>query len=172
MTLHTKIRCIPDYPKPGILFRDITTLIKDPKSFHGVIDDLRARYAAETIQAIVGIESRGFIIGAALAYALNVGFVPIRKKGKLPAATIKQSYQLEYGMDEIEIHEDAIIPGQRVVLVDDLLATGGTAKAAAQLIKTLQGTIVECCFVVDLPECGGRKCLESQGLKVFSLCEY
>jgi len=174
MTIKSKIRTIPDYPKKGIMFRDITTLIKDPVGFRLVVDSLAQRYIHTQYQfdTIVGIESRGFIIGAALAYALGKGFIPIRKKGKLPAEVEFQEYALEYGTDRIEIHKDALRKGERVLLVDDLLATGGTAMAAAALIEKLGGVVVEMAFVVDLPEVGGRQKLHGKGYKVFTLTEF
>jgi len=156
------------------MFRDITTLIKDPVGFRLVIDSLTQRYIKGEIDfnVIVGIESRGFIIGGALAYTLGRGFVPIRKKGKLPAETIKHEYELEYGTDIIEIHKDAIKKGDKVLLVDDLLATGGTALAAAALIEKLGGTVAEMCFIVDLPDVGGAKKLKAKGYKIFALTEF
>jgi adenine phosphoribosyltransferase len=156
------------------MFRDITTLIKDPVGFRLVIDSLTQRYIHADFQfdTIVGIESRGFIIGAALAYTLGKGFIPIRKKGKLPAEVVSQEYALEYGMDKIEIHKDALKKGERVLLVDDLLATGGTALAAAALVEKLAAKVVEMSFIVDLPEVGGRKKLEAKGYKVFALTEF
>ena len=174
MTIKSKIRTVPDYPKKGIIFRDITTLIKDPVGFRLVIDSLTQRYIAGDVNfdVIVGIESRGFIIGGALSYTLGRGFVPIRKKGKLPAETIKHEYELEYGTDVIEIHKDAIKKGDRVLLVDDLLATGGTAMAAAALIEKLGGSVSEMAFIVDLPDVGGRKKIEAKGYKVFALTEF
>lgn len=170
--IKSKIRTIPHWPKKGIMFRDITTLLKDRMGFGQMILTLRERYENAKIDVIVGIESRGFIIGAALASQLGIGFVPIRKKGKLPSKTINQEYTLEYGTDMIEIHIDAIDAGSRVLLVDDLIATGGTAMAACKLIKKLKCEIVECVFVIDLPELGGRKKLETNGYKVFSLVEF
>jgi adenine phosphoribosyltransferase len=172
MNLKSRIRTIPHYPKQGIMFRDITTLLKDPVGFQIAIQDLVKRYSGQRIDKVAGIESRGFIIGAPVAFALGVGFVPIRKKGKLPAESIGHDYELEYGQDRIEIHVDAISQGDRIVLVDDLIATGGTAEAASMLIDKMGGKIVECCFVIDLPDVGGRKRLEKLGLKVFSLCEF
>ena len=172
MTHKSRIRTIPHYPKQGIMFRDITTLLKDPVGFHLAISDLVSRYTHMKIDKVAGIESRGFIIGAAMAYQLRKGFVPIRKKGKLPAQTVGHDYELEYGSDRIEIHVDAIEKGERVLLVDDLIATGGTAEAASALIEEVGGEIVECCFVIDLPEVGGRKRLEAKGYKVFALCEF
>jgi len=172
MPIKSRIRTVPHYPKQGIQFRDITTLLKDPVGFKVTIDDLVRRYKDEKIDKIAGIESRGFILGAPLAYALGKGFVPIRKKGKLPAETIGHDYELEYGTDRIEIHTDAISKGEKVLLVDDLIATGGTAEAACKLIDKMGGKIVECCFVIDLPDIGGRARLEKLGQKVFSLCEF
>jgi adenine phosphoribosyltransferase len=172
MTIKSKIRTVPHYPKHGIMFRDITTLLNDPLGFKLTVDQLVARYKTMKIDKIVAIESRGFILGAPLAYFLNVGFVPIRKKGKLPAEVIGYDYDLEYGKDRIEIHVDAISNGERVLLVDDLIATGGTAEAATKLIANVGGEVVECCFVIDLPELGGTMRLEKLGHKVFALCEF
>ncbi|CAH1903684.1 adenine phosphoribosyltransferase [Candidatus Nitrotoga sp. HW29] len=172
MPIKSLIRTIPNYPKPNIMFRDITSLLKDPIGFRVTINELVRRYADMEIDKVMGIEARGFIVGAALAYALGKGFVPIRKKGKLPAETIGHDYELEYGTDRIEIHADAISPGERVLLVDDLIATGGTAEAATILIEKIGGKIVECCFVIDLPDIGGRKRLEKKGYNVFALCEF
>jgi adenine phosphoribosyltransferase len=174
MSIKSKIRTIPDYPKKGIMFRDITTLIKDPVGFRLVIDALTQRYmhADFKFDAIVGIESRGFIIGSALAYTLGKGFIPIRKKGKLPADVVSQEYALEYGTDKIEIHKDALKKGERVLLIDDLLATGGTALAAAALIEKLGAVVVEMAFIVDLPEVGGRKKVEAKGYSLFALTEF
>jgi len=172
MTIKSRIRTVPNYPKPNIQFRDITTLLKDPVGFRLTIDDLVRRYKDVKIDKIAGIESRGFILGAPLAYALGKGFIPIRKKGKLPAETIGHDYELEYGTDRIEIHTDAISKGEKVLLVDDLIATGGTAEAACKLIDKMGGKIVECCFIIDLPDIGGRARLEKHGHKVFALCEF
>jgi adenine phosphoribosyltransferase len=166
------IRTIPDYPKPGIMFKDITTLLKDNKGFSEVIDSLATRYKSMMIDKVIGIESRGFIIGAPLAYALGVGFVPIRKIGKLPGMTISQEYELEYGRDQIEIHEDALIPKEKVLLIDDLIATGGTAIAAVSLIEKVGGHLVECAFIIDLPDLGGTSKLVSRGYKTYSIVKY
>ncbi len=172
MPIKSKIRTVPHYPKAGIQFRDITTLLKDPVAFRITVDELVRRYKNVKIDKIAGIESRGFILGAPLAYALGIGFVPIRKQGKLPAETIGQEYALEYGTDRIEIHTDAIAPSEKVLLVDDLIATGGTAEAACMLIEKMGGKVVECCFIIDLPDIGGRARLEKIGKKVFALCEF
>ncbi|CAG0992739.1 adenine phosphoribosyltransferase [Burkholderiales bacterium] len=172
MAIKSKIRTVPHYPKQGIMFRDITTLLKDPAGFRSTVDELAQRYAGIKIDKIAGIESRGFILGAPLAYVMNKGFIPIRKKGKLPAETIGHDYELEYGTDRIEIHTDAIQKGEKVLLVDDLIATGGTAEAACKLIEKMGGEIVECCFIIDLPDIGGHKRLEKAGHKVFALCEF
>jgi adenine phosphoribosyltransferase len=171
MPIKSRIRTIPDHPKKGIMFRDITTLIKDPVGFRIVIDSFTQRYVKGDIpfDIIVGIESRGFIIGGALSYTLGKGFVPVRKAGKLPAETISHEYQLEYGTDTIEIHRDAIEKGMKVLLIDDLLATGGTALAAAALIEKLGGVISEMAFIVDLPDVGGSKKLREKGYRVFAL---
>jgi adenine phosphoribosyltransferase len=172
MTIKSHIRTVPHYPKHGVMFRDITTLLKDPVGFRITINDLVSRYKDMKIDRVAGIEARGFILGAAVAYQLGLGFVPIRKKGKLPAETIGHDYDLEYGTDRIEMHVDAVARGDRLLLVDDLIATGGTAEAACKLIQRMGGVIVECCFVIDLPDLGGRKKLEAQGHKVFALCEF
>ena len=172
MSIKSHIRTIPHYPHDGIMFRDITTLLKDPIGLRTTIQEISNRYNNAEIDKVVGIESRGFIIGAPVAYQLHKGFVPIRKQNKLPAETIGRDYQLEYGSDRIEIHVDAIQPGERILLIDDLIATGGTAEAAVGLIQDMGGVVVECCFVIDLPDVGGRLRLESLGCKVFTLCEF
>lgn len=167
-----KIRAIPDYPKPGIIFRDITTLLQDARGFRKTIDEMVQPFAGTRIDKVVGIEARGFILGGAIAHQLSIGFVPVRKRGKLPYQTMQQQYQLEYGTDVMEIHVDAIQPGEQVLLVDDLIATGGTAEAAIKLIRHYQGVVIGCSFIVDLPELGGRKRLEAMDVKVLSLCEF
>jgi adenine phosphoribosyltransferase len=174
MPIKSKIRTIADYPKKGIMFRDITTLIKDPVGFRLVIDSFTQRYISDEIDfdIIVGIESRGFIIGGALSYTLGKGFVPVRKAGKLPAEKVSHAYELEYGTDKIEMHRDAISKGTKVLLVDDLLATGGTALAAATLIEKLGGTVSEMAFIVNLPDVGGEKRLMEKNYRIFSLTEF
>ncbi|MBI4848176.1 MAG: adenine phosphoribosyltransferase [Nitrospirae bacterium] len=174
MPIKSKIRTIPDHPKKGIMFRDITTLIKDPVGFRLVIDNFTQRYIKGDINfdLIVGIEARGFIIGGALSYTLGKGFVPVRKVGKLPAEVIRHEYQLEYGTDTIEIHKDAMVKGAKVLIVDDLLATGGTALAAAALIEKLGGVVVEMAFIVNLPDVGGAKKLKEKGYKYYYLTEF
>jgi adenine phosphoribosyltransferase len=174
MSIKTRIRNIPDYPKKGIMFRDITTLIKDPVGFRLVIDNLTQRYVTGEINfdIIAGIEARGFIMGGAMAYTLGKGFIPIRKAGKLPAEVESLEYDLEYGTDTIEMHKDALEGGARVLIVDDLLATGGTALAAAGLVEKLGGTVAEIAFIVNLPEVGGEKRLRDKGYNLFSLTEF
>ena len=167
-----KIRTIPDFPKKGIMFRDITTLLKDQTGFQLVIHGLADRYRHKNIDLVVGVESRGFILGGALAYALGLGFVPVRKPGKLPGEKISHEYDLEYGRDKVEIHTDAIHQGSNVLMIDDLIATGGTMLAAITLVERLGGRVEECAFIVDLPDLGGRKRLEQKGYSVFTLCEF
>jgi adenine phosphoribosyltransferase len=168
MPIKSRIRTVPHWPKKGIMFRDITTLLKDPVGFKICIDDFVSRYKKMDIDVVVGIDSRGFILGGPIAYELGKGFVPVRKKGKLPAATEKEEYALEYGTDTLEIHKDAIEKGQKVLIIDDLIATGGTALAAAKLVKKLHGEVVEFGFIVDLPDLGGRKKLEQAGYNVYA----
>jgi adenine phosphoribosyltransferase len=174
MPIKSRIRTVPDYPKKGIMFRDITTLIKDPVGFRLVIDSLTQRYMTRDLyfDTIVGIEARGFIIGGALSYTLGRGFVPIRKAGKLPSDVEEQVYDLEYGSDKIEIHRDALAKGEKILLVDDLLATGGTAMAAAALIEKLGAEVVEMAFIVNLPDVGGEQRLKAKNYSVFSLTEF
>ncbi|MBN1497389.1 MAG: adenine phosphoribosyltransferase [Spirochaetes bacterium] len=170
--LKSKIRNIPDFPKKGIVFRDITTLLSDREGYRMTIDAFIKRYKAMDIDLIAGIEARGFLIGGAIAYELRKGLVPIRKKGKLPYKTVSHEYALEYGTDCIEVHIDAIKKGDRVLIIDDLLATGGTSLACAELVKKLGGVIVEIAFIVDLPDLGGRKKIEEAGYRYFSLVEF
>jgi adenine phosphoribosyltransferase len=166
------IRTIVDFPHEGIMFRDVTTLFVDPRGFRMCIDQMLHPYAGQPIDKVVGLEARGFILGGAIAHQLGTGFVPVRKKGKLPGTTISQDYKLEYGEAIVEIHDDAIEAGERILVVDDLLATGGTAKAGIKLIERLGGDIVGCSFIVDLPELGGRKKLQSMNMDVQVLCEF
>ncbi len=170
--LRDLIRTIPDYPKPGIMFRDITTLLADANGFARTVDLLADRYAGSGISKVAGIEARGFILGGALAHRLATGFVPIRKKGKLPFKTVGHDYALEYGTDRVEMHIDAVTPGESVLLVDDLIATGGTAEAAIRLITGAGGMVKEACFVIDLPDLGGRKRLERMGVGVHALVHF
>ncbi|MGH0031024.1 MAG: adenine phosphoribosyltransferase [Myxococcota bacterium] len=172
MTIKSRIRTIPDYPKPGIQFRDITTLLQDPVGMRLTLERLVEPYQGTRIDKVAGIEARGFILAGALAHALEAGFVPVRKHGKLPYDTIGEDYELEYGSDRVEIHTDAILEGERVLLVDDLVATGGTALAAAQLIRKAGGEIVGCCCIVDLPDLGGSARLKEAGLPLHALCEF
>ena len=172
MSIKSKIRTIENYPIDGVMFRDITTLFQDSDGLCEAIDLLVARYKDLKIDKIAAIEARGFLLGSPLAYLLNVGLVLIRKPGKLPRKTIDQKYELEYGSDRIEVHDDAIEKGEKILIVDDLIATGGTVEAAVRLIEKMQGEIVECCFIIDLPDIGGRARLENIGQKVFTLCEF
>ena len=171
-TVKDYIRTIVDFPHDGILFRDVTTLFADPRGFRMAIDQMLHPYAGQPIDKVAGLEARGFILGGAIAHQLSVGFVPIRKKGKLPGAVISEEYQLEYGEAVVELHDDAIQPGERVLLVDDLLATGGTAAAGIRLIERLGGIITGCAFVVDLPDLGGHKRLTDMGMDVHTLCAF
>ena len=166
------IRTIVDFPHEGIMFRDVTTLFADPRGFRMCVDQMLHPYAGQPIDKVVGLEARGFILGGAIAHQLGTGFVPVRKKGKLPGTTISQDYKLEYGEAIVEIHDDAIEAGERILVVDDLLATGGTAEAGIKLIERLGGDIVGCSFIVDLPELGGREKLQSMNMDVQVLCEF
>ena len=170
--LKASIRSIPDYPKPGIVFRDITTLLGDARAFRRAVDELVHPFAGGRIDKVAGIEARGFILGGAVAHQLSAGFVPIRKKGKLPHETVRIAYSLEYGVDEMEIHTDAIGQGERVILVDDLIATGGTAVAATQLLRQIGANIVAACFIIDLPDLGGAQKLRDIGVDVRSLVSF
>lgn len=171
-TVKDYIRTIPDFPHEGIMFRDVTTLFRDARGFRLAIDQLLHPYIGQTIDCVAGLEARGFILGGAVAHQLSIGFVPVRKKGKLPAATIEQEYELEYGKATMELHEDALEPGQNVLLVDDLLATGGTAEAGIKLIERLGAKVIGCAFVIDLPDLGGRKKLEALGMPIHTLCSF
>ena len=169
-TVKDYIRTIPDFPHAGIMFRDVTTLFDDPDGFQLAIKQLVAPYLGQKIDKVAGLEARGFILGGAVAYHLGCGFVPIRKQGKLPGSVISQEYTLEYGQAVLELHEDAIEAGETVLVVDDLLATGGTAEAGVKLIERLGGDVTACAFVIDLPELGGSKKLQAMGLPLHSLC--
>jgi adenine phosphoribosyltransferase len=169
LDIKDSIRSIPDFPKPGILFRDITTLLNDPAAFSHVINRLTERLKKKEIDVIVAIEARGFIIGAPLAYNLKASFVPVRKKGKLPSSTVSAKYDLEYGSEVVEMHKDAIQPGQKIVIIDDLLATGGTARAVSELVEKLRGRIVELDFIIELEPLKGR---EKLNYDVYSMISY
>jgi adenine phosphoribosyltransferase len=171
-TVKDYIRTIVDFPREGILFRDVTTLFADPRGFRMAVDQLLAPWAGARIDKVAGLEARGFILGGAVAHQLSTGFVPVRKKGKLPGATIAQAYTLEYGEAVMEVHDDAMAKGEKVLLVDDLLATGGTAEAGIRLIERLGAEVVGCAFVVDLPDLGGRAKLEAAGYAVHALCAF
>jgi adenine phosphoribosyltransferase len=171
-TVRDYIRTIPDFPHEGIMFRDVTTLFSDPRGFRMAIDQLLHPYAGTPINKVVGLEARGFILGGAIAHQLSVGFVPIRKKGKLPGKTVEQAYQLEYGEAVMELHDDALQPGDKVLLVDDLLATGGTAEAGIRLVERLGAQVTGCAFIIDLPELGGARRLQNLGMQVHSLCAF
>ncbi|MBW3096113.1 adenine phosphoribosyltransferase [Pseudohoeflea coraliihabitans] len=170
--LKASIRTIPDYPKPGVLFRDITTLLGQPRAFRRAVDELVHPYAGDNIAKIAGIEARGFILGGAIAHQLSAGFVPIRKKGKLPHETVRIAYSLEYGVDEMEMHRDAVKPGERVLLVDDLIATGGTAEGAVKLLQQMGAEVIAACFVIDLPDLGGRAKIEALNVPVRTLMSF
>ena len=172
MNLKDAIRTIPDYPKPGIMFRDITTLLGDAQAFRQAIDQLVQPWAGTKIDKVAGMEARGFILGGAVAHQLSAGFVPIRKKGKLQHTTVRIAYSLEYGLDEMEMHQDAVRPGERVILVDDLIATGGTAQGACTLLKQIGADVVAACFVIDLPDLGGAQKIRDMGVPVRSLVEF
>ena len=171
-TLRSSIRNIPDYPKPGILFRDITTLLGNAGAFMGAVDELVHPHSGQKVDKIAGIEARGFILGGAMAHQLSAGFIPIRKKGKLPHETVRVAYSLEYGLDEMEMHRDAVKTGEKVILVDDLIATGGTAEGAVKLLRQMGADIVAACFIIDLPDLGGRAKLEALGVTVRTLVSY
>jgi adenine phosphoribosyltransferase len=172
MDFKTVIRTIPDYPKPGIMFRDITTLLGNPRAFRRAVDELVQPYAGAKIDAVAGLEARGFILGGAVAHQLGVGFIPVRKKGKLPFSVIGEDYALEYGTDRVEIHTDAIKPGEKVLLVDDLIATGGTAMAGIRLLERAGAQVIGCSFVIDLPELGGADKLRALRKPVSALVAF
>lgn len=170
--LRSAIRNIPDYPKKGIMFRDITTLLGDARSFRRAVDEMVQPWAGSKIDKVAGIEARGFILGGAVAHQVSAGFVPIRKKGKLPHTTVRIAYSLEYGVDEMEMHEDAVKPGERVILVDDLIATGGTAEGAVKLLRQMGAEVLAACFVIDLPELGGADKLRKMNVPVRTLISF
>ena len=172
MNLKDAIRTIPDYPKPGIQFRDITTLLGNPPAFRQAVDELVQPWAGSKIDKVAGIEARGFILGGAVAYLLSAAFVPIRKKGKLPHQTVRMAYALEYGTDEMEIHVDAVSRGEKVILVDDLIATGGTAVGAVKLLRNIGAEVVAASFIIDLPDLGGAKKLEALHVPVHALVRF
>ncbi len=172
MPIKSRIRTIPDYPKPGIQFRDITTLLQDAEGMHITVEKLVEPYRGARVDKVVGIEARGFILGGAVAHQLRAGFVPVRKKGKLPFTTVGQDYELEYGSERIEMHTDAIVSGETILLVDDLVATGGTALAAAELIRKAGGEILGCVCIVDLPDLGGSRRLREAGVALHTLCQF
>jgi adenine phosphoribosyltransferase len=170
MNLKDSIRSIPGWPIEGVIFRDLTTLMQDPEAYRNACDVFYDRYKILNIDKVVGIDARGFVFGAVLAYQLNVGFIPVRKKGKLPYKTVSQEYTLEYGKNTVEMHEDSITEGEKVVIIDDLIATGGTIEAAVKLVKKLGGEILECGFIVELPELKGRDKIKDQN--IFTICEF
>src|SRR6187200_1726786 len=170
--LKATVRTIPDYPKKGILFRDITTLMGEPRAFRRAVDELVHPWAGSKIDKVAGIEARGFILGGAVAHQVSAGFVPIRKKGKLPHATVRVAYSLEYGLDEMEMHEDGVIAGEKVILVDDLVATGGTAEGAVKLLRRLGAEVLAACFIIDLPELGGADKLRALDVPVRTLVSF
>jgi adenine phosphoribosyltransferase len=170
--LRSAIRTIPDYPKPGIMFRDITTLLGDARAFRRAVDELVQPWAGMKIDKVAGMEARGFILGGAVAHQMSAGFIPIRKKGKLPHKRVSVAYSLEYGLDEMEMHEDAVSKGERVILVDDLIATGGTAEGAVKLLRQLGANVLAACFVIDLPELGGAEKLRKMDVPVRTLISF
>ncbi|WP_432720181.1 adenine phosphoribosyltransferase [Jeongeupia wiesaeckerbachi] len=170
--IKARIRTVPDWPQPGVQFRDITPLLQDPKTFRVLVDTFVHRYMDQKLDVVAGVDARGFILGAVVAYELNLGFVPIRKKGKLPFATVAEEYELEYGSATVEIHCDACRAGDRVLLIDDLVATGGTMIAAAKLLTRIGATVVEAAAIVDLPELGGSKLVTQQGIPLYTICDF
>ncbi len=170
--LRDRIRTVPDWPQPGVMFRDITPLLQDPRTLRVLVESFVLRYMGRGLDVVAGIDARGFIVGSIVAYELNLGFVPIRKKGKLPFTTVAESYELEYGSASVELHADACRPGDRVLLIDDLIATGGTMMAGKRLVERLGGVVVEGAAIVDLPELGGSRRLRDAGLPLFTLVDF
>ncbi|RTZ43116.1 adenine phosphoribosyltransferase [Candidimonas sp. SYP-B2681] len=166
------IRSVPDWPRPGVTFRDITPVLQDPRSFRVLVDMFVYRYMRQRLDLVAGVDARGFILGSVLAYELNLGFVPVRKKGKLPFQTVAEEYSLEYGNATVEMHTDSVRPGQRVLLIDDLIATGGTMLAAAKLLQRLGANVVEAAAIIDLPELGGSEALKETGLDIYTVCSF
>ncbi|MDX3907875.1 MAG: adenine phosphoribosyltransferase [Pigmentiphaga sp.] len=170
--IRDRIRTVPDWPEPGVLFRDITPLLQDPRSFRVLIELFVYRYMNQRLDLVAGIDARGFIVGSVIAHELNLGFVPVRKKGKLPYDTIAEQYSLEYGSSSVEMHADAVRPGQRVLLVDDLVATGGTMLAGMKLLQRLGANVVEAAAVIDLPKLGGSGAIRASGLNLYTVCQF
>ncbi len=170
--IKSSIRTIPDYPKPGVMFRDITTLLGNARVFRRVVDELVEPWTTAKVNCVAGIEARGFILGGAVAHQLAAGFVPIRKKGKLPHTTVRVAYSLEYGLDEMEMHRDAVSAGERIIVVDDLIATGGTAEGAVRLLRSIGAEILAACFIIDLPDLGGSRKLDALGVPVRTLVTF
>lgn len=170
--IRERIRTVPDWPQPGVMFRDITPLLQEPRTFRCLIDLFVHRYMDARLDLVAGIDARGFILGSVIAYELNLGFVPIRKKGKLPFETITESYELEYGSSTVEVHSDAVRPGQRVLLIDDLIATGGTMMAGMKLMQRLGANVVEAAAIIDLPELGGSRAIRNTGVTLWTVCEF
>ncbi|UHL62854.1 adenine phosphoribosyltransferase [Paralcaligenes sp. KSB-10] len=170
--IRNTIRSVPDWPRPGVMFRDITPVLQDPRSFRVLIDLFVYRYIGQRLDLVAGVDARGFILGSVLAYELNLGFVPVRKKGKLPFRTVAEEYTLEYGNATVEMHTDAVRPGQRVLLIDDLVATGGTMMAATKLLQRLGANVVEAAAIIDLPELGGSQAVRATGLPLYTVCSF
>ncbi|WP_373975337.1 adenine phosphoribosyltransferase [Chitinibacter sp. SCUT-21] len=170
--IRERIRTVPNWPQPGVMFRDITPLLQDPRTFRLLVDVFVHRYMGQKLDVIAGVDARGFILGSVVAYELNLGFVPVRKKGKLPFDTIAEEYELEYGSATVELHADACKAGDRVLLIDDLVATGGTLMAAANLLKRLGANVVEAAAIVDLPELGGSQLIRQNGIDLFTVCDF
>ncbi|MFC3337569.1 adenine phosphoribosyltransferase [Paracandidimonas soli] len=170
--VRSAIRSVPDWPKPGVTFRDITPVLQDPRSFRVLVDLFVYRYMQQKLDLVAGVDARGFILGSVLAYELNLGFVPVRKKGKLPFRTVAEEYSLEYGNSSVEMHADSVRPGQRVLLIDDLIATGGTMMAASKLLQRLGANVIEAAAIIDLPDLGGAQAIRDSGLPVYTVCQF